>query len=91
MAGGPEREEEELCHLKTSSDEPHSHMLGMVVVDSPSATPHCPQRQSVEAQTGLFAVEFASSCPPPILIEANQAGQEGIATLPVLVISMQAV
>ena len=59
MAGGPEREEEELCHLKTSSDEPHSHMLGMVVVDSPSATPHCPQRQSVEAQTGLFAVGFA--------------------------------
>jgi hypothetical protein len=28
--------------------------------------------------------------PPMILIQANQAGQEGIATLPVLLISMQA-
>jgi len=74
MAGGPEREEEELCHLKTSSDEPHSHMLGMVVVDSPSATPHCPQRQSVEAQTGLFAVEFAISCPPPPGIDRGESG-----------------
>ena len=45
-----------------------------------------------QSETGLFAVECASSCPPPaILIEAKQAGQEGIATLPVLVISMQAV
>ena len=33
----------------------------------------------------------ASAPPPRILIEANQAGQEGLVTLPVLVISMQAV
>jgi hypothetical protein len=79
-------------HLGTSVDEPHSHMLGMVVVDSPSATPHCPQRQASKRKLDFSQLNSpAAAPPPPILIEANQAGQEGIATLPVLVISMQAV
>ena len=61
-----------------------------------SWTARAPPRTAHNDKASKRKLDFSqlnlpSAAPPPVLIGANQAGQEGIATLPVLVISMQAV
>ena len=57
---------------------------------APPRTAH--NDKASKRKLGFSQLNSPATAPPPrILIEANQAGQEGIATLPVLVISMQAV